>query len=237
MIALVTKLRECFSALSATGDGVFARGESDKHVQHCREERSGANFEEYLISIFCTYSSFSQHSYRITSVEWADENLVSCSRTLWLDALLLMDSSYCQSWTSDRLVSLTTRPEAGLIDMWCSGDKSSVACQHCTLPLSPGGMQLSSWCQMWSDDPSYTCQNDCCFIAPGDSSFTSSVYKICKFGFSVFLIVLNKIFYSILLVNVWNQSMAISITVLLHWCGNLIECTHQNGRPVWLANY
>lgn len=41
--------------------------------------------------------------------------------------LLLMDSSSCWGRTGDRILSLTTRPEATLIDMWCLGDKRSVA--------------------------------------------------------------------------------------------------------------
>lgn len=55
-------------------DVLFARGKSDKHVQHCGEERSGANFEEHVISISPIYMSFSWHSDRATSVQWADEN-------------------------------------------------------------------------------------------------------------------------------------------------------------------
>lgn len=69
-----TKPKERFSFYFLNGDVVFARGESDNHVQNRREERSGAIFEENLISISCTYSSYGWRSDRATSVEWADEN-------------------------------------------------------------------------------------------------------------------------------------------------------------------
>lgn len=45
--------------LFLTGDVLFARGKSYNHVQHRREERSGAKSKEHFISISCTYSSFS----------------------------------------------------------------------------------------------------------------------------------------------------------------------------------
>lgn len=129
MIALVCrdKAPGTLPLLSLNSDAVFARGEPDKHVQNHREERSGANFEEHLIYISCTYLSYSWHSDRVTSVEWADKNEVSYSRTIWQDMLLLMDSSYCRGRTGDRIVFLTTRPKVGLIDMLCPGDKRSVA--------------------------------------------------------------------------------------------------------------
>lgn len=67
-----------------------------------------------------------------TPVEWllfSEQMRVKClrSRTLWQDALLLMDSIYCWGQTVDRIISSTTRPEAGLIDVWSSGDEGSVS--------------------------------------------------------------------------------------------------------------
>lgn len=47
---------------------LFARGESDKHVQNCVEEKSGANFETHLISILVHILVL------VTSVDWTDEN-------------------------------------------------------------------------------------------------------------------------------------------------------------------
>lgn len=61
MIALLSrdKALGIFQFLFLNGDVLFARGESDKHVQHHDEARSGNNFEQHLISISCIYSSFS----------------------------------------------------------------------------------------------------------------------------------------------------------------------------------
>lgn len=50
---------------------------------------------------------------------------MSCSRTRCWDTLIYR--SYCWGRTSERIVSLTTRPEAGLIEMFRNGDKRSVA--------------------------------------------------------------------------------------------------------------
>lgn len=76
MIALLSrdKALGIFQFLFLNGDVLFARGESDKHVQHRDEARSGNNFEQHLISISCIYSSFSWHSDRMTSVEKGDRN-------------------------------------------------------------------------------------------------------------------------------------------------------------------
>lgn len=39
--------------------------------------------------------------------------------------------------------------------------------------------------------------------------------------------------------RVWNHSATKPIIVLLDliWCGSIIECAHQNGGSIWLANY
>ncbi len=122
--------------------------------------------------------------------------------------------------------------------------------QHSALPVRPGGVQLSNWRQMQSDNPLHTRQNACCFNAIRNSSFYPSLYDIWLHCFSCWCLwehtELNIVLYFMLgsshnfyFVNVWNQSMTKPITASLNfiWCGNLIECTDQNGRPVWLANY
>ena len=96
---------------------LFARGESDKHVQHCVEEKSGANFETHLISIFCTYFTFSDEC-RVNRWELS---------VPFKDTLLLNDSSKCWGRVGERIVSLATSPEAGLIRLRRSEDARSVA--------------------------------------------------------------------------------------------------------------
>jgi len=50
--------------------------------------------------------------------------------------------------------------------------------QHSMHSLKPGAIQLANHCQMWSNNPLHTCQNDCFLNAIMNNSFAPSVYEI-----------------------------------------------------------
>lgn len=112
-----------------------------------------------------------RYSDRVTSVEWSRWEL----SVLLKDTPLLIDSSYCcggNQW-KDRLFNHQAKGRSDRrVVLWRQEVSGH---QHSTLPVSPGGVQVSSWCQMWSDNPLCTCQNECCFNAIRNSGFTASV--------------------------------------------------------------
>ena len=147
-----------------------------------------------------------------------------------------MDSSYCWGETGDRIISLTTGPEAALIDMWCFGDKRSVAIntahflsalQDCSSPTDAKCkvITLSTLVKMTimitrNSSFIHQCWNwTVMFLLLFTRTYRT---EYC----TVFYVWQQSHFYA---ANVWNQSMTKPITVLLNfiWCGNLIEWTHQ----------
>lgn len=150
--------------------------------------------------------------------------------------------------TSDRIFSATTRPEAGLIDTWCSGDNSLVAVNtaHLLAALQRSVSPSDAKCEAITLP---SCQSDCCYKAIQNNTCTLSMHEIWLLSFTHWCLHHRSELSHLqrclgagrasILSACENQSMIKPIIVQLNfiWCENLIECTHQNGGQVWLANY